>query len=46
MNEYIVVTDNTSEVILSTTDWNEAVKLATKCRKAGGSVTIFKATKG
>jgi hypothetical protein len=44
--EYIVVSDNTSEVLLSTQDWNEAVRVANLCRKAGGSVTIFKATKG
>lgn len=41
--EYIVVTDNTSEVLLSTNDRHEAQKFAGKVRRAGGSVTVFKA---
>lgn len=44
--EYIVVTDNTSKVLLSTRDWYEAVRLAKRCRASGGSVTIFKSTRG
>lgn len=44
--EYLVVGDTTSEVILSTSDWGEAKRTATMCRRAGGSVTIFKSTKG
>lgn len=45
--EYIVVVaDKTSKVLLSTTDWNQAVRYANRMRRAGGEVTIFKATKG
>lgn len=42
--EYLLVTDTTSEVIKSSTDRHELKKLATLIRKAGGEVTIFKAT--
>ncbi len=44
--EYIVVADRTSEILLPTSDWYEAVKFANLCRRSGGEVTIFKATKG
>jgi len=44
--EYIVVADKTSKVLLSTGDWYEAVKYANSIRAGGGSVTIFKSTKG
>ena len=44
--EYIVVTDATSVILLSTTDYQAARRLASQCRKAGGSVTIFKSIKG
>ena len=44
--EYIVVGDANSEVLKSTEDWNEAVRVAGMIRKGGGSVTIFKSTKG
>ena len=44
--EYIVVSDTNSKVLLSTSDWSEAVRLANRCRASGGQVTIFKATKG
>jgi hypothetical protein len=44
--EYIVVSDRNSKVLLSTTDWYEAVKFANKVRTAGGGVTIFRSTKG
>lgn len=42
--EYLVVTDKTSEVIISTIDRFEAIKMANKIRKAGGEVTIFRST--
>jgi hypothetical protein len=45
MKEYIVVSDTNSKILLSTTNWYEAVKLANKIRHAGGQVTIFKATR-
>ncbi len=41
--EYIVVSDNQSEVLLSTHNRYEAQKFAGKIRRAGGSVTVFKA---
>lgn len=47
-SEYILVSDATSEVILSCLGWENAKemrKTASLIRKAGGSVTIFKATK-
>ena len=44
--EYIVVTDKTSVVLLSTEDWAEAVRFANRMRRAGGEVTIFKSTRG
>lgn len=44
--EYIVVADRTSKVLLSTPDYNSAVKYANMMRRAGGEVTIFRATKG
>jgi hypothetical protein len=43
--EYLVVSDKNSEVILSSEDLGECRKLATKVRKCGGSVTIFKSLK-
>ena len=46
VNEYVVITDKTSKVVLSSTDWNECVKQANFVRACGGEVTIFKATKG
>ena len=46
MNEYIVVSDKNSKVLLSTENWYEAVKLANRIRSSGGGCTIFKATKG
>lgn len=44
--EYLVVADRKSRVLKSTGDWYEAVKLAKLIRRGGGSVTIFKSTKG
>ena len=44
--EYILVTDKTSKILKSTTDWYEVVKQANFIRRAGGEVTIFKSTKG
>lgn len=44
--EYIVVADHNSKVLFSTEDWYAAVKFANNCRRSGGSVTVFKATKG
>lgn len=46
--EYILVSAKTSEVILSCTGWENAKemrKTASLIRKAGGEVTLFKATK-
>ena len=43
--EYLVVSDKTSEVILSSEDLGECRKLATKIRKCGGEVTLFKSIK-
>lgn len=46
--EYILVADKTSEVIASCLGWKNAGemrKTASLIRKAGGEVTIFKATK-
>jgi hypothetical protein len=44
--EYLLVTDKTSKILKSTTDWYEIVKQANFIRRAGGEVTIFKSTKG
>jgi hypothetical protein len=44
--EYLLVTDQTSEVMLSTQDWQQVRKLAGVIRRAGGEVTIFKSTRG
>ena len=44
--EYIVVSDHDSKVLKSTRNWSEAVRLANLIRRGGGSVTIFKSTKG
>jgi hypothetical protein len=44
--EYLLVADKTSKVLHSTPYWNEVVKEANFIRRAGGEVTIFKATKG
>lgn len=46
--EYILVADKTSEVLSSCLGWKNAGemrKTASIIRKAGGEVTIFKATK-
>lgn len=43
--EYLVVSDKTSEVILSSEDLGECRKLANKVRKCGGEVTLFKSLK-
>jgi hypothetical protein len=43
---YIVVSDHNNEVLKSTPDWYEAVKMANLIRRGGGSVTIFKSTNG
>lgn len=43
--EYIIVADKTSRVLKSSMDWYEIVKYAAQMRRAGGEVTIFKATK-
>ena len=51
--EYILVSDQDSQVVFAS-DWQttppknplaETIKLANLIRKAGGSVTVFKATK-
>lgn len=44
--EYLVIADRNSKILLSTTEWSEAVKCANLCRRASGEVTIFKSTKG
>ncbi len=44
--EYLVVADANHAVLLSTTDWPKAVRTAGLVRRGGGSVTIFKSTKG
>lgn len=41
--EYLLVTDKTSEVLMTSPDRHEVQKLANKIRRAGGEVTIFKA---
>ncbi len=46
MTEYIIVADNTSKVLMSTSSWTEAVRYANMIRLGGNVVTIFKATKG
>jgi len=46
--EYILVSDKTSEVLLSITGWKNSTELrktAALIRKAGGEATVFKATK-
>ena len=43
--EYIAVSDKTSEVLKSSTDRFEVIKLANLVRRAGGEVTIFRSTK-
>lgn len=43
--EYLVVSDVNSKVVLSSADYNEAVRLANRIRACGGQVTIFKALK-
>ena len=43
--EYLVVSDKNSKVILSTTVYKEAVRLANLVRAAGGEVTVFKSLK-
>lgn len=43
--EYIIVADINSLVIDSSESLYDAIKLADKIRKAGGAVTVFKATK-
>lgn len=47
-SEYILVADKTSEILSSCLGWKNAGemrKTASIIRKAGGEVTIFKATK-
>lgn len=44
--KYIVVSNHNSKVLKSTIYWSEAVRLANLIRRGGGSVTIFKSTKG
>lgn len=43
--EYIVVADRSSKVILSTDDYNHAVRTANLIRSANGEVTIFRSLK-
>lgn len=43
--EYIVVSDKTSKVLLSTLDYYEAVRMVNLIRRGGGEVTLFKSTK-
>lgn len=43
--EYLVVADKNSKVILSTTEYREAVRMANLIRAAGGEVTVFKSLK-
>jgi len=43
--EYLLVTDRDSKILKSSENRFELVKLANTIRKAGGEVTIFKATK-
>ncbi len=43
--EYLIVADKTSKIVLSTTDFAEVRKEVSFIRKAGGEVTVFKATK-
>lgn len=43
--EYIVVTDKTSNVVKSTTNYLEALRFASQVRKCDGEVTIFKSLK-
>lgn len=45
-NEYLLVTDHTSEVVKTGHEYQEIRSLATLIRKAGGQVTVFKAIKG
>ena len=45
IREYIIVTDKTSAVIMSTHDLDEASRFAGLVRKADGQCTVFKATK-
>lgn len=46
LTEYLVVTDKDSKILLSTTNWNEALNLANLIRCGGGSVTVFTSTQG
>lgn len=41
-SEYLLVTDKTSKIILSTTDYKAVTKQARLIRSAGGEVSIFK----
>jgi hypothetical protein len=43
--EYLVVSDKTSVILLSTLDYYEAVRLVNTIRRGGGEVTIFKSTR-
>ncbi len=45
-HEYLLVSDRTSEVLKSGSDYMSVRKLAGIVRRAGGEVTIFKAIKG
>lgn len=43
--EYLVISDTNSKVLLSTENYQEAKALSSKIAQAGGSSTIFKAIK-
>ncbi len=42
---YLVMSDVSHKMILTTDDYREAVRTATMIRRAGGQVTIFKSLK-
>ena len=44
-DEYILISDNTSEVLSSLNNLPDILAQAKMIRKAGGSATVFKATK-
>lgn len=43
--EYLVVSDTNSKVLLSTSSYQEAKRLASQISQAGGACTIFKSIK-
>ncbi len=45
LTEYLLVSDLTSKVLKSSTNYPEVKKLANLIRRGGGQVTIFKSTK-